>query len=163
MMSRYLDDHIATEKHLWNSRFKTKNTSLENPDEKIHRIEINLRDVISQTLEGDIGKLPPHVFKKINERLQHAASKKATLDKGDFQSLIRLLEFSDLQELKDIITNKTLWKDFEPRFTHKENLIIKFDQLGELRNGIRHSRPVDEIARKEGEAAILWFELVAKK
>ena len=28
----------------------------------------------------------------------------------------------------------------------------------EIRNGIRHSRTVDEITRKEGEAAILWFE-----
>ena len=33
-------------------------------------------------------------------------------------------------------------------------------QLAELRNGIRHSRTVDEVTRKEGEAAILWFKQV---
>jgi len=42
-------------------------------------------------------------------------------------------------------------------------LNIKFDQLAELRNAIRHSRAVDEIKRKEGEAAILWFDKVLKK
>ena len=41
---------------------------------------------------------------------------------------------------------------------------IVFDgQLAELRNGIRHSRTVDEITRKEGEAAVLWFGEVLSK
>ena len=34
------------------------------------------------------------------------------------------------------------------------------NQLAELRNSIRHSRSVDEITEKEGEAAILWFKKV---
>jgi hypothetical protein len=29
--------------------------------------------------------------------------------------------------------------------------------LAEMRNCIRHSRAVDEVTRKEGEAALLWF------
>ena len=29
-----------------------------------------------------------------------------------------------------------------------------------VRNGIRHSRTVDEVTRKEGEAAIVWFKQV---
>ena len=37
---------------------------------------------------------------------------------------------------------------------------VGFGQLVDLRNGIRHSRLVDEITRKEGEAATLWFEQV---
>ena len=41
---------------------------------------------------------------------------------------------------------------------NKQTLSAKFGQLAELRNGIRHSRTVDEVTRKEGEAAILWFE-----
>ncbi len=53
-----------------------------------------------------------------------------------------------------------LWPLFANRFATKEALIAKFDQLAELRNGIRHSRSVDAIARKEGEAAILWFQRV---
>ena len=39
----------------------------------------------------------------------------------------------------------------------------KFGQLADLRNGIRHSRTVDEVTKKEGEAAILWFRQVLGK
>ena len=37
---------------------------------------------------------------------------------------------------------------------------MKFGRLAEFRNGIRRSRSVDEVKRKEGEAAILWFKQV---
>ncbi|HEY3415318.1 MAG TPA: hypothetical protein VGM23_00410, partial [Armatimonadota bacterium] len=70
------------------------------------------------------------------------------------------LEYCDLRELQDTISSKALWPCFEARFTNKETLSGKFGQLVELRNGIRHSRTVDDITRKEGEAAILWFERV---
>ena len=36
----------------------------------------------------------------------------------------------------------------------------KFYQLGELRNCLRHSRDVNEVVQKEGEAAISWFESI---
>jgi hypothetical protein len=45
----------------------------------------------------------------------------------------------------------------------KEALILKFDQLAELRNGIRHSRAINEIARQEGEATLVWFRQVLSK
>ena len=47
---------------------------------------------------------------------------------------------------------------FEKRFISKEALAIKFNQLAELRNGLRHSRSIDELTRKEGETAINWFK-----
>jgi hypothetical protein len=55
------------------------------------------------------------------------------------------------------------WPLFQARFANKETLTKRFDQLAELRNGIRHSRTVDEITRKEGEAALLWFRQVLAK
>ncbi len=68
-----------------------------------------------------------------------------------------MLEFFDLRELQDTIMSKALWPLFEPRFANKQTLTTKFDQLAELRNGVRHSRAVGDIMRKEGEAAVLWF------
>ena len=59
--------------------------------------------------------------------------------------------------------SKALWPNFAPRFVNKEMLNVKFGQLAELRNGIRHSRTVDEVTRKEGEASLLWFEQVLAK
>ena len=56
--------------------------------------------------------------------------------------------------------HKALWSLFETRFASKEQLARRFDQLADLRNGIRHSRTVDEVTRKEGEAALVWFQKV---
>lgn len=61
------------------------------------------------------------------------------------------------------INSKACWQLFEPRFVNKESTNTKFDQLAGLRNGIRHSRKVDEVTQKEGEAAILWFEQLLEK
>jgi len=132
-------------------------------DQRIEQVELGLRQVIEETLEHDPELLPPHVQQKALERAQHALRKNAALDADYYQSLAGLLEFCDLRELQDTIVAKALWSRFEPCFASKGVLIGKFDQLAELRNGIRHSRTVDEITRKEGEAAILWFEQVLSK
>lgn len=132
-------------------------------DEKIERVELNLRSAIVSALDGDIAQLPPHVVQRAEERIQRAAKKNAALDTERYQTLDGKLEFCDLRELQDTLMGKALWPSFEPRFANKETLNAKFGQLAELRNGIRHSRTVDEITRKEGEAAILWFEQVLLK
>ena len=133
-------------------------------DEKIEQVELNLRSAIVSALDGDAAQLPPHVVQRAEERIQRAAKKNAALDMERYQTLEGKLEFCDLRELQDTLTGKTLWSSsFEQRFANKETLNAKFGQLAELRNGIRHSRTVDEITRKEGEAAILWFEQVLPK
>lgn len=132
-------------------------------DEKIEQVELNLRRAIVSALDGDAAQLPSHVVQRAEERIQRAAKKNAALDMERYQTLEGKLEFCDLRELQDTLTGKALWPSFEPRFANKETLNAKFGQLAELRNGIRHSRTVDEITRKEGEAAILWFEQVLLK
>ena len=85
------------------------------------------------------------------------------MDAERYATLEGKLEYFDLRELQDTITSKALWTRFEPSFYNIETLVKKFDQLAELRNGIRHSRSVSEITHKEGEAAILWFQQVLSK
>jgi hypothetical protein len=80
-----------------------------------------------------------------------------------YGSLDRKLEYFDVRDLQEVIVSRGLWPRFEHRFANKDNVQIKFGQLAELRNSIRHSRSVDEITRKEGEAAILWFTQVLGK
>jgi hypothetical protein len=132
-------------------------------DEKIEQVELSLRSAIVSALDGDVAQLPPHVVQRAEERIQRAAKKNAALDAERYQTLDGKLEFCDLRELQDTLAGKALWPSFEPRFANKETLNAKFGQLAELRNGIRHSRTVDEITRKEGEAAILWFVQVLQK
>ena len=98
-----------------------------------------------------IERLPPHISQKIDERVQRAAKKNAAMNLDNYQNLSSRLEFADLREIQDIILSKALWSEFQSLFGNKETLLAKFGQLAELRNGIRHSRTVDEITRKEGE------------
>ena len=114
-------------------------------------------------LGNDIEKVPQHVSVKLNERIMKAAKKNATIDLENFKQLSERIEFADLRELQEMITSRMSWELFQPRFVNKEALNIKFDQLAELRNGIRHSRSVTEITRMEGEAAIKWFGEVLNK
>ena len=129
-------------------------------DERVEAIELALREQVVTTLEDDAERLPPHVLQRADERIQAAAKKNANIELDQYKLLSRRLEYCDLRELQDTILSKGLWHVFQNRFVNKETLSGKFGQLAELRNGIRHSRSVDEITRKEGEAAILWFEQV---
>ncbi len=108
-------------------------------------------------------KLPSHVVQKIGERLQAAAKRNPALDSDHYETLDGRLEYADLRELQDTFTNRALWPLFQDKFRTKELLGSRFQQLADLRNSIRHSRTVHEITRKDGEAAILWFQRILER
>lgn len=126
-------------------------------DSDIESVELGIRQFIVRTLEDDAAVLPQHIQKKIGDRLQQAVRRTPALDLNSFHALSARLEYADIRELEDILATKALWGYFEDSFKSKEQLAIRFDQLAQLRNSIRHSRQVDEITLKDGEAAILWF------
>jgi len=132
-------------------------------DEQIEHIELSLRGLIQESLEGKLSLVPGHIKQRVDERIQSAAKKNAALDVQTYTDLVGQLEFFDLRELQDTIANPALWPRFEERFATKESLAAKFGQLAELRNGIRHSRTVHDVARKEGEAAVIWFNTVLSR
>jgi len=132
-------------------------------DENIEQTELGLRQIIVKTFGEDASQLPQHIQQKVGERIQGAAKKNPAMDTERYQTLPGMIEFFDLRDLQDAITSKTYWAQFESRFSNKEMLMAKFSQLVGLRNVIRHSRTVDDITRKEGEAAILWFKQVLGK
>lgn len=123
---------------------------------------ISLTTLISRLKEGRF-VIPDFVLQKIEERLQAAAKKNAALDLDYYKTLAGKLEYADLRELQDTICSKALWPLFEAWFGTKEGLAMRFNQLAELRNGIRHSRSVDEVTLKDGEVALLWFHQVMAK
>jgi len=129
-------------------------------DGQLEQVELALRGCIAGTLDDDPSRFPPHILQKLDETILRAAKKNAAIDTENYKTLRSKLEFADLRQLQEAVTSKVCWQAFEPRFANKPALDTKFDQLAELRNGIRHSRTVDGITRKEGEAALLWFDKV---
>ncbi|GAC1519788.1 MAG: DUF262 domain-containing protein [Chloroflexota bacterium] len=131
-------------------------------DTKVEGVELRLRDLVQANV-GDPDQLPPHIMQKVRERISGALKKNAAMDASRYTTVAGMLEYFDLREVQDTIVAKSLWSQFEATFVNKEALATKFTQLAELRNGIRHSRSVSDITRKEGEAAILWFNQVLNK
>jgi hypothetical protein len=131
-------------------------------DAKVEGVELDLRQLIAATLNQEADRLPSHVTQRVTERLKARARKDPSMGSNFDRDLELMLEYSDLRELQDIFTSKALWPGFDSVFASKEVLIAKLAQLAELRNSLRHSRSVDQVTRKEGEAAVLWFERVLR-
>ena len=127
-------------------------------DERVEVAELGLRAAILDTLAACGQSAPDHLLASARERVAREAKRSVTYDDERYARLEGQLEFFDLRDLEATIANKALWPQFEPRFRSKGELATKFGQLAALRNGIRHSRAVDEVTRMEGEAALLWFE-----
>ena len=137
--------------------------NLRDLDAQVEAIELGLRRMIDAALGGDAALLPSHVALKVTERIRLLERKNPALDGQYYETLAGKLEYCDLRELQAIVTNKPAWPRFEPWFSTKEALDTKFAQLAELRNGLRHSRSIDEVTRKEGEASVIWFKQVLAK
>ena len=79
---------------------------------------------------------------------------------GRMDRIERTLEMLAEHQVKLEQNQEAFQRDLKQLLTAQ---VIQGDQLSELRNGIRHSRTVGDIVRKEGEAAILWFQTALKQ
>jgi hypothetical protein len=132
-------------------------------DVRVEAIELALRRSIAAASEGDAALLPSHGARTVNERIRGALRKTPALAGQGFAALDRRLEYCDLRELQDVITGKSTRAHVGPRFVHKETRNTEFDRRAELRNGLRHARTLDEVACKEGDAAVIWLNAVLAK
>ena len=127
-------------------------------NDQIEELELKIRDVIASKINGQYKEfIAEHVQDKVSRRIENTLKKNPSLSLEHFSSTRKKLDYFDLQEYCDVITAKQTWEFFEPMFKNKSQVMEKFSKLGELRNGIRHSREVGEVALLEGKASIIWF------
>jgi hypothetical protein len=129
-------------------------------DVALENLELRLRALLEDELEGDATKLLGAVLSKTSQRISSATRRNPALDGSHLESLSGKLEFCDLRELQETLVSKPVWPLFADRFGTKDMLAIRFDQIAELRNSIRHNRQAGAIVRKDGEAALSWFAAV---
>jgi hypothetical protein len=91
-------------------------------DAEVEEVELSLRKMIAASLDNQAPLLPSHILQKADERVAHAGRKNAAFDNDSYASLSGKLQYLDLRELQDVITNKVLWSRFQPRFPTKEAL-----------------------------------------
>lgn len=129
-------------------------------DRELGQIELSLRTLIDSTFCSDLSAVPTNVLGNVRHRIKSSINADPSLDRGRDWTLREMLDFFDLRELEMTITAKPSWPLFQSLFRSKEAVTGRFRQLAELRNCIRHSRPIGEVTLKDGEAAIHWFKQV---
>jgi len=139
---------------------------LKHLDKEIEEIEFAIRNEIVTKLGNEIDNykesVPPHIQDKVQRRIESDIKKKISARPEDYQSFDERIAFFDLSEYRDIIMAKQNWDKFSETFKDKNDVGIRFSQLGNLRNGIRHSRAISEIEQMDGEVAIKWFKTILK-
>ena len=97
-------------------------------DARIEDIELRLRHIVEEALDGDPAALPERVAQKVAERVAAAARKNPANDGRYYETLAVQLEFCDLRDLQAVLTKST-WPIFETRFGTKERLDARFSRL----------------------------------
>lgn len=141
---------------------------LRNNDEAINSIEKGIRELLHGGLflifgpkywdEKDViqQNIKARVERRIKEEREDYPFKKTE----EYESGRIKLGFCSFGDYWTIISQDEIWPHFERRFGAKANAESKFNNLRKMRNRIKHVRKdekIDEIAIKEGEAAIAWF------
>ena len=140
------------------------NPELRELDEEISKIELATREMIVTLLSSTDFK---NLFEVVPEKMvQNATSKyKSWLKKNPGyeeespMGLKTTLTNLTISDYKDIILKKSNWPLFEPVFTAHGNVMTRFTQLATMRNKIRHDNELNKVERKDGEAAIEWFNV----
>ncbi|MEO7262901.1 MAG: DUF262 domain-containing protein [Jatrophihabitantaceae bacterium] len=125
-------------------------------DARVEQVELSIRALVVNALDGDSALVPSHIAQKVNDRVFDAIRKNPAIAPG-LDLFEARLHYCDFRELQDIVTAKTVWPRFEAVFGTKEAFNSRCGQLAELRNTIRHSRPMNDVTRKDGQAALSWF------
>lgn len=147
--------------HNKNSTIDIENNRI---NEEIEKIELEIRKIIGEKI--DIKTYNETVSQNIRDKVSlriESHLKKYPVNSNDYYEKVEnKLNFFDLMECCEIITNKKNWLLFEEYFKSKSNLTDKFNKLSELRNCLRHSRELNEIILFEGKASIIWFQKILK-
>lgn len=125
-------------------------------NQRVEQVELGLRRLVDRRFGGSLAQVPPDVVGRADRLRRRVASRNPAQQTGE--TLLDLLAFSDLRDLQDMVTRRDSWDRFKPVFGDRELVTTRFNQLAELRNTLRHSRTLDRITEREGEAALIWFE-----
>lgn len=133
-------------------------------DDEVSKIELATRKLIAAKLPGISKDGIIHVNDKIVEsaRLKYKSflKKNPGEEVEDPLSLRTILNNLSLSEYKDILITGSNWALFEEIFGAKGNVTNRYTQLGTMRNKLRHDNVLTTVERKDGEAAIEWFNKV---
>ena len=133
----------------------------DDPNDLIDEVEESLRTLIDKTLtEKDIDYWDKFVPQGVRERVTEKIKQHNGRHPGDAnlkRSGLDKLCFCDIMDYHEIITANANWSQFESVFGKKQETDKHFGNLKEYRNCIKHSRPMNNVIKKQGEASLEWI------
>jgi predicted RNA-binding protein len=138
----------------------------DDPNSLIDEVEEKTRVLIDETLTKKNQDywdtlIPQGVRERVAEKItQHNGRhpSEASTDRDGFDKLC----FCDIMDYHEIITSRLNWVDFEGKFGKKSEVDKHFGNIKEYRNCIKHSRPMNNVVKKQGEASLEWIYSILK-
>lgn len=137
-------------------------TKLEDdPNDLVDEVEESLRILIDEVLRSKDTDywdkfIPQGVRERVTEKVKQHNSRHPG-EAGLERTGLAKLSFCDIMDYHEIITCKANWESFETRFGKKQETDKHFGNLKEYRNCIKHSRPMNNVIKKQGEASLEWI------
>ncbi|MCB1078750.1 MAG: DUF262 domain-containing protein, partial [Verrucomicrobiae bacterium] len=132
----------------------------------VEDLETRLRNVIHTTLlEGHGQKywkqnIPQGIRDGAQGRIDHEIRKQPGLSAADYADARAKLDFCNVTDYVQIVSNGANWPLFESTFRRKSEFERHMEAFAEFRNAVMHNRQMTEIVRKAGDLAIVWLETV---
>ncbi len=141
---------------------KTERQLEEEPNRPVDFIENKFREIIDKQLIDEIPNywqdvVPSDIRSVVVKKIEHEKKKHPYLRDVDYSNEEKLAFLDIMDYFKIILSN---WTYFSEIFGSKSELEKHFSSLKEYRNCLKHNRKMDEITKKNGEAAVLWFERI---
>lgn len=138
----------------------------DDPNNLIDEIEEKVRVLIDETLSQKTqdywdSLIPQGVRERVAEKItQHNGRhpSEVSIERDGFDRLC----FCDIMDYHEIITSRAHWADFEGKFGKKSEVDKHFGNIKEYRNCIKHSRPMNNVVKKQGEASLEWIYAILK-
>jgi len=128
-------------------------------NKEIDKIEKRLRKLIDSKLEKDNKNywkhLPGDIKEKVDSKILEILKRNPDKNEKNITNMDRLKNCDIMDYYKIIITK---WNIFENLFKSKFELEKKFINYKNYRNDIKHNKDLDSVVKKEGEAALEWFD-----
>lgn len=133
----------------------------DDPDETINELEEKIRILIDKKLSSEnndywASLIPQGVKDRVKEKVDYHFSKHPSDGTKELSNYDKLC-FCDISDYHEIITSRLNWHLFETIFGKKSETDKHFGNLKEYRNCIKHSRPMNNVIRKQGEASLEWI------
>jgi hypothetical protein len=136
-----------------------------NPTKPIDIIEGRIRSFVHEKLQEDAGGsyweeyIPSDIQNVVNQKIQDDLRRHPYKLEEYMRDDVRIT-FLDVMDYSKIILSN--WEVFGKYFISKGEAEQHFRAFKNYRNSIKHNRDLNEVDKRNGEAAVLWLENVLK-